>query len=100
MARHFGIALAPWDVLGGGKFQSKKAVEERKKAGEGMRSLMGSGDQNEAEVKISEALLKVAKEHGIETPTTIALAYVMAKAPNVFPIVGGMWSALSHMIQY
>jgi len=34
-------------------------------------------------------LEKVAKEHNIESVTAIALAYVMAKAPYVFPIVGG-----------
>jgi len=88
MARHFGMALAPWDVLGGGKFQSKKALEERKKKGEGLRSFPGTS-QTEDEVKMSEALCKVAEEHGIESPTAIALAYVMSKTPNVFPIVGG-----------
>ena len=89
MARHFGMALAPWDVLGSGKFQSKKAVEERKKKGEGLRSMLGSGEQTEEEVRMSEALAKVAEEHGIESVTAIALAYVMAKTPNVFPLVGG-----------
>ncbi len=89
MCRHFGMAIAPWDALGGGKFQSKKAMEERRKNNEGLRSMMGSGEQNEQEVKMSEALEKVAKEHGIESVTAIALAYVMAKAPYVFPIVGG-----------
>jgi len=88
MARHFGMALAPWDVLGGGKFQTKAAIEERKKKGEGLRSMF-SGQQTEEEVKISEALAKVASEHGIESVTAIAIAYVLAKAPNVFPIVGG-----------
>ncbi|KAK9371717.1 NADP-dependent oxidoreductase domain-containing protein [Lipomyces chichibuensis] len=88
MARHFGMALAPWDVLGGGKFQTKKAVEERKKKGEGLRNVIGA-DQTEDEVKMSEALAKVASEHGIESVTAIALAYVLAKAPNVFPLVGG-----------
>lgn len=29
------------------------------------------------------------KQHKIESVTAIALAYVMAKTPNVFPIVGG-----------
>ncbi|KAE8351051.1 NADP-dependent oxidoreductase domain-containing protein [Aspergillus coremiiformis] len=88
MARHFGMALAPWGVLGSGKFQSKKELEERQKKGEGLRSMMGSG-QTEEEVKMSEALAKVASEHGIESVTAIALAYVMQKAPNVFPLVGG-----------
>jgi aryl-alcohol dehydrogenase-like predicted oxidoreductase len=89
MARHFGMALAPWDALGGGKFQSKKSMEERKKNLEKLRSAFGQGEQTEDEVKISEALSKVASEHGIESVTAIALAYVMSKAPNVFPIVGG-----------
>jgi len=89
MARHFGMALAPWDVLGGGKFQSKKQLEERKKQGEGLRSMMGDKGQSEQETKMSEALEKVASEHGIESVTAIALAYVMQKTPNVFPIIGG-----------
>jgi aryl-alcohol dehydrogenase-like predicted oxidoreductase len=88
MARHFGMALAPWDVMGGGKFQTKAAIEERKKKGEGLRSMF-AGEQSEEEAKISEALAKVALEHGIQSITAIAIAYVMAKANNVFPIVGG-----------
>lgn len=89
MARNFGMALAPWDVLGGGKFQTKKALEERKKKGEMLRSVMSGTEQTEEEVKMSEALAKVAEEHGIESVTAIALAYVMSKAPYVFPLVGG-----------
>ncbi|KAJ9491028.1 hypothetical protein VN97_g2216 [Penicillium thymicola] len=88
MARHFGMALAPWDVLGGGHFQTAKQLEERKRTGEGLRSVMGA-EQTEEERSISEALATVAAEHGIESITTIALAYVLCKAPNVFPLVGG-----------
>lgn len=39
MCRHYGMAIAPWDVLGGGKFQSKKSMDERKKNNEGLRSV-------------------------------------------------------------
>ncbi|KAH0166586.1 aryl-alcohol dehydrogenase AAD14, partial [Aureobasidium melanogenum] len=88
MARHFGMALAPWDVLGGGKFQSKAAVEERKKKNEGLRNMMGSSEQNEDEVKMSAALEEIANEHNV-TVTAVALAYVMSKTINVFPLVGG-----------
>lgn len=88
MARQYGMALAAWDVLGGGKFQTKKALEERQKKGEGLRSMF-SGEQSEDERKISEALEKIAAEHGVESITAIAIAYVRAKAPNVFPMVGG-----------
>jgi aryl-alcohol dehydrogenase-like predicted oxidoreductase len=74
--------------LGGGKFQSKAAVEKRKETGEPLRLLSGA-HQTPEEVRISAALAKVASEHGIESVTTIALAYVLHKASNVFPIVGG-----------
>lgn len=49
---------------------------------------MSSG-QSADEVRASEALAKVASEHGIESVTAVALAYVMSKAENVFPLVGG-----------
>lgn len=88
MARHFGMALAPWDVMGGGKFKTKKEIEERKAQGEDLRSILSRG-QSEEEAAMSAALEKVANEQGIRSLTAIALAYVMAKAPNVFPIVGG-----------
>ncbi|KAJ5339330.1 Aldo/keto reductase [Penicillium brevicompactum] len=88
MARHFGMALAPWDVLGSGHFQTAKQIEARKQTGEGLRNVFGA-DQTEDERKISEALATVAAEHGIESVTAIALAYVLSKAPNVFPLVGG-----------
>jgi aryl-alcohol dehydrogenase-like predicted oxidoreductase len=88
MARHFGMALAPWDVLGGGRFQSKAALEERKKNNEGIRNLMGGPEQTDDELKMSAALEEVANEHNV-TLTAVALAYVMSKTTNVFPLVGG-----------
>ncbi|KAM0254393.1 hypothetical protein ACHAQJ_006862 [Trichoderma viride] len=89
MARQFGMALAPWDVLGGGKFQTKKALEERQQRGESLRGLASLPEQSPEEAKISEALAQVASEHGVTSITAIALAYVLHKAGNVFPIVGG-----------
>ncbi|CAK7239392.1 MAG: hypothetical protein STHCBS139747_000822 [Sporothrix thermara] len=92
MARHFGMAIAPWDVLGGGKFQSKAAMAKRARDGEGLRTLFDTptaGQQSAEELAFSEALEKVAQEHGVESVTTIALAYVLAKAPRVFPVLGG-----------
>ncbi|KAJ9125652.1 putative aryl-alcohol dehydrogenase aad14 [Naganishia vaughanmartiniae] len=89
MARHFGMALCPWDVMGGGRLQSRKQLEERRKQGEGLRSMFGEQELTETETKYSECLAKIAEEHQIESVTTIALAYVLQKAPYVFPIVGG-----------
>lgn len=74
--------------MGGGKFQTKEAIEKRKEAGEPLRLLSGAY-QTPEEVRMSTALAKVAAEHNIESITAIALAYVLHKAPNVFPIVGG-----------
>jgi aryl-alcohol dehydrogenase-like predicted oxidoreductase len=88
MARRFGMALAPWDAVGGGKFQTKAALAERAASGEGLRKMMGP-DQGDDQVRMSEALAQVASEHGIESVTAIALAYVLSKTPNVFPLIGG-----------
>ncbi|TDZ41186.1 putative aryl-alcohol dehydrogenase AAD14 [Colletotrichum trifolii] len=88
MARQFGMALCPWDVLGGGKLQSKKQVAQRREDGEMLRSTFGP-EQSEDERKASDVLEEIAAEHGIESIQQIALAYVMQKARYVFPIVGG-----------
>lgn len=83
---HFGMAIAPWNVLSSGKFSSVAQVANKKASGEASRS---STEQSPAEVEISEAMLKVAQAHGLESVTAVALAYVRAKAPNVLPVVGG-----------
>jgi len=88
MVRHEGMAIAPWDAIGGGKFQTKEQLEERKNAGEGLRSMMGNDKQTEDQVRVSENLDKVARELGVGIQA-VALAYVQQKVPYVFPIVGG-----------
>lgn len=74
--------------MGGGKFQTKEAIEKRKEAGEPLRLLSGA-NQTPEEVRMSAALAKVAAEHDGVSVTAVALAYVMHKAASVFPIVGG-----------
>lgn len=88
MTRHFGMALIPWDAIGGGKFQTKRQIEDRQKTGEGLRSMLGSG-QSAQEADMSEALEIVAGEHGLTSLAAVALAYLIQKAPNVIPIIGG-----------
>lgn len=85
MARQFGMAICPWDVLSSGKLQTKKMMEEKQKAGGGARGF----SQSEDEVKMSEALEKVAQEHGGVSITAVALAYVMQRTQYVIPIIGG-----------
>ncbi|KAF9012087.1 arylalcohol dehydrogenase [Hymenopellis radicata] len=91
MARAQGMALAPWGVLATGKLRSDEEEQKRKETGEGGRSLLLSGpwERNEEEIKMSRALQKVATEVGAKSITSIAIAYVMHKTTNVFPIIGG-----------
>jgi aryl-alcohol dehydrogenase-like predicted oxidoreductase len=105
-----GLALAPWNVLAGGKLRTDAEEERRRVTGEQGRTVFGSWERNEQEKNISAALEKVAKEVGTEHITAgkslsmfrqrsiaikallvcaVAIAYVMQKAPYVFPIVGG-----------
>lgn len=91
MANHFGMALCPWDVLGGGKLQTAKQIEARKQSGDNMRNYAGarSTDQTDDERNASAILEKIAKNHNTESIQQIALAYVLQKTTNVFPLVGG-----------
>jgi aryl-alcohol dehydrogenase-like predicted oxidoreductase len=80
-------------------------MEARKASGEGMRP-RGAQDLTPVEEKMSEVLAKIAEKNGIESVTAVALAYVMSKAPYVFPIVGGrkvevcsLWEARPCVVQ-
>ncbi|EYB24105.1 hypothetical protein FG05_00053 [Fusarium graminearum] len=85
MARHYGMALCPWNVLMGGQLQTKAQREARAANSDG-----GRGDNpSPKNVAISDALEKIASSHGSATIQQIALAYIRSKAPNVFPIIGG-----------
>ena len=60
---HTGLALAPWDVLGGGKFRSDAEEQRRRETGENGRTLLGpQWERTDSEKKMSHALEKVAKE--------------------------------------
>jgi aryl-alcohol dehydrogenase-like predicted oxidoreductase len=88
MARHFGMALCPWNVLAGGKLQTTKQIEARTAIGETLRVFSGT-QQTDEQRKTSYALEKIAAEKGPDVSIQqVALAYVMQKTTNVFPIVG------------
>jgi len=90
MAVSEGMAISPWGVLAGGKIRTDAEEQKRRETGEKGRSLGGANwERNENEVKISKALEKVAGEIGAKTIGAVAIAYVMQKAPFVFPIIGG-----------
>ncbi|ESK91111.1 arylalcohol dehydrogenase [Moniliophthora roreri MCA 2997] len=89
MARQFGMALAPWGVLAGGKLRSDAEEKKRAESGEEGRKLFSDWKRNEAQVKVSRALEKIAGEVGVKNITSVAIAYVMQKTTHVFPIIGG-----------
>jgi aryl-alcohol dehydrogenase-like predicted oxidoreductase len=111
MARQWGMAIAPWNVLAGGKLRSDAEEQRRRDTGEKGRTLFTATgwERTEAEAKMSRALEKVAGEVGAKSITsgtlhfvsftstfayrryTVAIAYVMQKpgVPRVFPIIGG-----------
>ncbi|KAG7086810.1 hypothetical protein E1B28_002735 [Marasmius oreades] len=63
MARSFGMALAPWSVLAGGRLRTDAEEQKRKE--------------------------KVAQEVGAKSISSAAIAYVMQKTTHVFPLIGG-----------
>jgi aryl-alcohol dehydrogenase-like predicted oxidoreductase len=77
-----GMALAPWGALGGGFFKPKSEVDAGK---EGRKLVLGKSGREE---QVSAVLEKMANAKSVPM-TSIALAYVMHKAPYTFPIVGG-----------
>ncbi|KAK0449040.1 NADP-dependent oxidoreductase domain-containing protein [Desarmillaria tabescens] len=76
MAKSLGLALAPWGRLGQGKLRSD-AEEQR------------GGEGNPGPASLGAALEKVVAEIGAKSVTAVAIAYMMQKAPYVFPIIGG-----------
>ncbi|CEJ88025.1 hypothetical protein VHEMI04586 [[Torrubiella] hemipterigena] len=78
MCRDEGMGLCPWGALGGGKFKT----EEQQRAQEAR-----TGELTEADVAVSAVLERIARRENAVL-SSIALAYVLHKAPYVFPIVG------------
>lgn len=80
MCRDFGMGIAPWAAVGGGKFKTEAQWKEQ-----GGRNF---GDPSPTDIKVSAALEKIANRKGTIL-TSIALAYVNHAYPYTFPIVGG-----------
>lgn len=80
-----GMGIAPWSSLGGGKF---KPAEELARAAQddGRKVDLGLHASSESQ-KVIAKLEEISKRRGVHM-TALALAYVMAKYPYVYPIVG------------
>jgi len=82
MTREDGMGLVPFGVLGSGAFKT----EEQRKAATSGRKMTATEDQ----IRISRELETIARSKGgsPDLITSVALAYVLHKAPYVFPVVG------------
>lgn len=107
MLRAHGMALAPWNVLAGGKIRTDAEEQRRRETGEkGMlslvtlcfyvdwciplgRQILTSWERTEDQRKVCLALEKVAEEVGTKSIQAVAIAWAMQKVPYVFPIIGG-----------
>lgn len=71
MAREEGMAIAPWNVLAGGKLRTDEEEERRRQTGERGRVLHSDDwERTEDERKISKALEVVAKQVGAKSITS------------------------------
>lgn len=75
------MGLCPWGALGRGAFKSEEEFNAEDREGRKM------GPQSEKHVRVALKLDELAKKK-VTQITSIALAYIMHKAPYVFPIVG------------
>ncbi|GJJ13409.1 hypothetical protein Clacol_007663 [Clathrus columnatus] len=94
MVKAEGLALAPFGVLAEGRIRTDEEERRRKETVENGRSLAIFIDstvweRNEDERKVCKRLEEIANELGAKHIMSITIAYVMHKAPYVFPIVGG-----------
>lgn len=81
MVRSENMGLVPWGVLGSGAF---KSAAQREAAGaEGRKN----APPTEGHERVSRALEAVGERKGV-SHLAVALAYVLAKEPYVFPLVG------------
>ncbi|KAF9562674.1 Aldo/keto reductase [Agrocybe pediades] len=97
MAKNQGMALAPWDVLCGGKIRTDAEEARREASAEYGRGGAAFYKRTPAQRAMSQALEKVAEEVGAKSITSVAIAYVMQKTSFVFPIIGGR--KVEHMLQ-
>lgn len=76
------MGIAPWGALGRGQLKTKEEYDDPNRDGRKMAA------QGEKYARLAAKLDEMAKKKNTAV-TGIALAYVMHKAPYVFPIVGG-----------
>ncbi|GBE89944.1 Aryl-alcohol dehydrogenase [NADP(+)] [Sparassis crispa] len=89
MARSEGLALAPFGVMGAGRIRTDVEEQKRRETGENGRTFASNEwERTPEQRKVCQALEEVASQVGAKSITSVAIAYVMQKAPYVFPLIG------------
>ncbi|KZT71433.1 aryl-alcohol dehydrogenase [Daedalea quercina L-15889] len=84
MCRAQGMAIAPWNVLAGGKIRTDEEEERRRQSGElGETTLSPQWERTPEQRQVCKTLEKVAEEVGVKSITA------GTPTPFVFPLVGG-----------
>jgi aryl-alcohol dehydrogenase-like predicted oxidoreductase len=83
MARHFGMAVTPWSVLGAGVLTGKYNAETKPEVG---RAKEGAA-KVERNLEIARATAEVAAEIGC-TPGQAAIRWMMQRPGTVIPLIG------------
>ncbi|TGO13417.1 hypothetical protein BTUL_0070g00470 [Botrytis tulipae] len=83
MCKDEGMGLIPWGTLAQGRFQTEATFKEREKNNPGRQ-----GKPSVLEKRMSKVLESIAASKNTNI-TSIAMIYIMQKAPYVFPLVGG-----------
>ncbi|WVQ86190.1 hypothetical protein IAT38_008358 [Cryptococcus sp. DSM 104549] len=84
MCRAYGMTLAPYWVLGGGKFKSPEELQAPDKKFRGGAPVM------ERDIKIATALQEVAEELGENySGANVALAWTRHMMADCIPVIGG-----------
>ena len=91
MCRHEGIAIAAYGVLASGHIRTDAEEARRRETGEHGRTSFGlKWERTPEERAVCAVLERIAEDVGVGANVgAVAIAYVMQKAPYVFPLVGG-----------
>lgn len=81
MAKHFGLTVTPWAPLAGGALTGKYLKGDKGRIKEGSKRL------NESAQKITQEVMAIAEELGVE-PSHVALKWTMQQGFSSIPIVG------------
>ncbi|GAA5820399.1 hypothetical protein JCM11251_005610 [Rhodosporidiobolus azoricus] len=87
MALDEGMALCPYGALNQGRFQTREGFAEREKGDHDGRNMIQTSQRDKDVSAVLEDLANARNDD--TTLLNIALAYVLQKAPYVFPIIGG-----------